>query len=132
MIVGETVVLEHFLREWILFDWFDWVLRDHQSCEGIVHGREVHDPCKILLRRLLEDTFQVNQITSRESHWNIEERDTSYGRRFLAEYGGEQVSQCSSCLYHHRHNEVELKEFNNVVLETDREVNANIEDEWYY
>ena len=97
-----------------------------------MHWGEKHRPCQEFLRRLLEYTFQVYKITSCKRHWNVEHRYTCNSSGLLVKDRRQEISKSCCCLKHHRKNEVKLNELVNTVLESDRKIDADVYEEWYY
>ena len=104
-------------------------LRDHHRLEAVPHGREIHQPGDVSLRRLLEDAWQRNHVTSEQVEWHIDDRCESDGRSLVVEQARQRVTHGGRRLDHEHEHEVVGEELGELVVEPDGEVGDQQEEE---
>jgi len=105
-------------------------LGDHHSLEAISDGREVHEPCYVSLRGLLEDAWKRNHVATKQVQWHVHDGSESNSGSLMVENTGKSVSHGSSRLNHEHEDEVVGNELRERVCEADREVGHQEEHEW--
>lgn len=94
-------------------------LGNHHGLEAISDGREVHEPCHVSLRSLLEDAWKRNHVATKQVQWHVHDRSESNSGGLMVKYTGKSVSHGSSRLNHEHEDEVVCNELRERVCETD-------------